>query len=766
MARSIDRTLPAVRIFFNLWWFLLILLNLLTTIEPTSGLIMLSLTGLGVVGWLAWRTARRWRWYALPLDRLIPLWIGAFVLSWAVNPESSRQIGFGVWFGLFYCAAWVVLQDLITNRAMSRDAVLASLLIGGGLSMALSLPEAFSAVARWLTVGGLSRINGQMGSAVVQSGVLVVVLPLAASAFLAARGRLARIGWGGYILLGVALIFLTQSRTGWIALAAGVGIWASMNGVWSQWRGLPRTVKAAAVVLGAVFIGLGAWVMVSRMLNIATQNTVDARPAFYQTALIMFSERPITGYGLFSFGFHYMRLGSTPPDETISHAHQLFLNIAGELGVIGLGLGVLSLWVWGRATRRNIATFGGSRRTMLIGAAAGCLAYLVHHQFDMVMIYPTAAFFGLLMLGAATAPAAPIAAARWSHTPRTVLIALLWGVVLVAGFWERRITADYTALLAGPLSADSRLAYAEQATLIDPLIATDPTLPAYPLMQGGLYGLAAQGGDIEAARRGIATYERFTALHAYYAPAWANLAALRWQVGQRAAAIEAMRRAAELSPRHWSMWVNLGGLQEANGDRAGAAASYARALRDYPLGDLTLYPFWDETPLRQEAAAPRRAEGYTNWGRAVIALRAGDAATARREHDSVPHIDNPIYDAIEMALYYAEGRDSDLRALGARLARRPPAAFNREAQTFGRAVIALADGDRAAAAAELGALRSGMAQRPAFLKTSYRTNGLIGVHYLRFLSGQDQLLPAVSSPDHSPLLHPLADWLESALRGG
>jgi tetratricopeptide (TPR) repeat protein/O-antigen ligase len=764
MTRSIDRTLPIARIFLSLWWFMLIWLNLLATIEPLSGLIMLTLTALGVGGWLLWRTIRRWRWYALPLDRLIPLWIGAFVLSWAVNPDASRQIGFGVWFGGLYCAAWVMFQDLITNRALSRNAVIESLLVGGGLSMVLSLPEAFGAVREWLTLGALPRINGQMGSAVVQSGVLVVVLPMAASALLTARGRLARIGWGVYITTGVILILLTQSRTGWIALAAGAVIWGGLAGVGAYWRHLPRMAQMAAIVVGIGFLALGGWILVSRTLSVANQSGVDARPALYQTALTMFAERPLTGYGLFSFGLHYMRLGSFPPDETLAHAHQLVLNMASELGLIGLGLGALSLWVWARAMRRNMGASSGSQRTLLIGAVAACLTYLVHHQFDMVTIYLVAAFFGLLALVVATAPVVPVPVPRWSQAPRTVLIALLWGGLLVAGFWERRITADYTALITGPLAEKSGVPYVEQAALFDPLIAADPTLPGYPLLQGGLYGLAAQGGDLEAARRGVAAYERFTELHAYYSPAWANLAVLRWQLGQRDAAITAMQRAAELSPRHWAMWANLGALQEANGELTAAAASYTRALRDYPLGDMTLYPFWDETPLRQQAAAPRRAEGYTNWGRAVLALRAGDTANARQEYDSVPHIDNPIYDAIEMALYYAEGRTSDLRAVGAGLASRTPMAYTVDAQTFGRALTALADGDRAGAAAELAALRRSMAQRPIFLQTSYGANGLLGMHYLRFLSKHDQWLPAVFSPHHSPLLHPLADWLEAQLR--
>ncbi len=772
MTRQPSATAPAARVFLHVWWVFLIFAQPFVLYEPYTGLLALALTFFLGGGWLVWRTVRRWRWHRAPIDRLLPLWAGVFFLSWAANFEAWREISIGVWFGLLYIGVWVIWQDMVANRVLSRAALMESLLIGGGVMIGLTLPEVPAVLQNWLSGNVRSRIVGPVGGSVLTASAFAVLIPAAFSLSIGGRSPLRRLLWATYAVLCLILLLMTQSRGG--IIAAGVGM-ASVIGLrWisggegvhflALWGRIPLVGKVLGGIGGIALVLMAGWVFSNRTLLISNQTTLDARPALYSTAITMFGERPLTGYGLFSYGRHYLRLGSLPPDEMQNQAHNIILNIAAELGGAGLILGAFSVVWWAGAMRRNLVALSGLARTTQIGAIGACIGFFAHHQFDVSAIVPVGAILGLIPLVAATAPIDPRPLpARWQPV-RTGLIVGLGAALLVTGLWDRRVALEAVHLQIGPLADDSPLPYAEQAALLDRIIAADPGLPAYRLWQAGLYGLAAQGGDREAARKGIEAYQGFNTLHPYFSPAWANLAMLQWAVGEQSAAIESMRHAAELSPRHWSMWVNLGLLEEAHGQTEAALASYARALRDYPKGDLTLYPIWDESPIRQQAAAPRRMEGYTPWAQAALALRAGDAGAARHAFEKVPVTENALYDVTALAIAYAQGRRTDFNTLAARFSQKKNTFYDYEARLFGSALIALAKEDRAQARAGVAQLRRLMRQRPAAVPKGVYVDSFNQIYNLRLPLWQDRLLPSVFSPSYAPLLHPLTDWLEALLQ--
>jgi tetratricopeptide (TPR) repeat protein len=82
------------------------------------------------------------------------------------------------------------------------------------------------------------------------------------------------------------------------------------------------------------------------------------------------------------------------------------------------------------------------------------------------------------------------------------------------------------------------------------------------MQQAFLYGMAASGGDADAAQKAIAAYRRFLEMEPYHAASWANLGALYWQLDQEAEAIAAMKRAVELAPHSWQLAFNLGDFAE------------------------------------------------------------------------------------------------------------------------------------------------------------------------------------------------------------
>jgi tetratricopeptide (TPR) repeat protein len=135
------------------------------------------------------------------------------------------------------------------------------------------------------------------------------------------------------------------------------------------------------------------------------------------------------------------------------------------------------------------------------------------------------------------------------------------------------------------------------------VIDADPALALYHLEQGELFGLAASRGDLDAAREGIAALERFIGLEPNYAVAWANKAALHWQLGEQEQAIEAMQHAVDLAPMSWELVYNLGVYLEVAGETDRATEIYEKVFFSlYPCAS-PKPPEWEDTALRREVLA-------------------------------------------------------------------------------------------------------------------------------------------------------------------
>src|SRR5262249_50809153 len=149
-----------------------------------------------------------------------------------------------------------------------------------------------------------------------------------------------------YGLLAAGLLALTFSRGAWIGLAAGLIVQAVLIRNKDSTQGCQRRkgrfgakaqrglLKWLVVAIAAVGLG-GIGLLFVKSFGLGERSTT-LRTDIYAAAWRMFSEKPLTGYGLFTFGRGLARAQSMPPSEPHSHAHDAPLNIAAETGLIGL----------------------------------------------------------------------------------------------------------------------------------------------------------------------------------------------------------------------------------------------------------------------------------------------------------------------------------------------------------------------------------------------------------------------------------------------
>jgi putative inorganic carbon (HCO3(-)) transporter len=222
----------------------------------------------------------------------------------------------------------------------------------------------------------------------VMAGNLAVLVPFAfgAALFSGKHYSLAvKVCLAGLGMAICGVIVLTQSRGAFLAVIAAVFILAWLRSIWA---GIGISIFGLAVcgyayLSGFDFIRAYYWLVASG------GDTLGIRMEIWSRALFMLHDFPFTGVGMGSFQeVMNMLYPLRPTPVEIGHAHQIFLQLAVDLGIPGL-IG------WGSCLLATLACgwdlFRKGRRLdswwmRTIGACilAGMTAVVVHGMTDAV----------------------------------------------------------------------------------------------------------------------------------------------------------------------------------------------------------------------------------------------------------------------------------------------------------------------------------------------------------------------------------------------
>ena len=249
------------------------------------------------------------------------------------------------------------------------------------------------------------------------AGTLVLLLPVALAALLGSkrfghRWLLSLLGLAGVVVWGTTL-FATQSRGGWIGGAAGVLAFGALWGLsgqrrWQRVVGLALPLLAI-VAVAAVLLYVGPD-RIGQLLYGAAEGSVGTavgaisfkgRVEIWSRALYTIYDFPFTGRGLGTFRQMtplMYPLFLVSPDKDIAHAHNVFLQVAVDLGLPGL-VGYLALllvaaWVGWQELRR-----GGGGRWLAVGVLAGLLGFHVYGLADTLALGSKPSFLLWWVLG-------------------------------------------------------------------------------------------------------------------------------------------------------------------------------------------------------------------------------------------------------------------------------------------------------------------------------------------------------------------------------
>ena len=425
-----------------------------TLLEPGIGLIVTLIAG----PWAAWMNA--YYPGLLPVDAgqiLIGFTLGAWVLGGLakrelVIPRSPLLIPLALFvgwagvtllwapdltFGLPEVIKWieVILVMLLAIDVAQRRGV--SWILTGVLATATLQAIMGIYEARLRGVGplgfqlsaGIYRAYGTFEQPNPFAGFVGMVLPIGLALTTNFGFRILNIGlrrlnlariwfdvwrfilYGVCTLLLAAALFLSFSRGAWLGAAASVGaliVFAPKR----LWMGAALAAIALIGLIGLSSAGLLPSAINDRLADAGTLLDIhdvrgvpinDAnyalieRQAHWQAALNMLTEHPWTGVGFSNYQpvYEQYRLLNWP--MPLGHAHNIYLNVAAETGLIGLSF-YLMLWLMVFVLNfRAIRRAQGVERAIAIGLLGAWVFLSTHMLVDNLYVNNTHILIAVLL---------------------------------------------------------------------------------------------------------------------------------------------------------------------------------------------------------------------------------------------------------------------------------------------------------------------------------------------------------------------------------
>jgi putative inorganic carbon (HCO3(-)) transporter len=298
----------------------------------------------------------------------------------------------------------------VTNAVSARASrvAVACLLLAGDAQALLGTYQFFArSGSEFFRIGRFVRAYGTFEQPNPYGGYLGQIAPLALAlslslldpsgprrrprAGLRSRAPYRWLQWlalGSFILISAA-IGMSGSRGAWLAFAlafAAVNLIRSRRGA-VLFVALIGLAALLATVSGARLLPRSVEQRLTSFLPFVTVRDVTAieitdenyasveRLAFWQAALAMWRDHPWLGVGFGNYQASYGRYALPKWPMALGHAHNYYLNVAAETGLVGL---VAYLILWGAAFWQTGKAMRGARTPYARAVALGTLGMLVH----------------------------------------------------------------------------------------------------------------------------------------------------------------------------------------------------------------------------------------------------------------------------------------------------------------------------------------------------------------------------------------------------
>jgi tetratricopeptide (TPR) repeat protein len=548
------------------------------------------LTLLGAVWLLAGQKA------ATPLKPFIFLWLAAYTASviLSIDPRRSLTQMFLMLIGVFL---FLLAYDLV-SRGWNIDLFLKAFLYVGVIVIIFSLYEAGTWYLRWISNNPgqwFPDITYRLSTGNLMPPFLILTFHSGLPLIIKVKKKTTRIGLAIIMFLAMVVLYLTSSRGGWLGMFFGLMIWGlyffftARNFIKASLQKLfaNKLLFIATILIIIVVMVIGGFLLYKQAVHPTHGSVFSARDGYWGPAIDTFLEHPLFGQGQFTFASSFLRENSTPPMGFHQHAHSLYLNLLGEMGIAGLIAALLFMIAYFRKFKSVFAQ--SPNKLAMLGIFAFIVSCAVHNVFDAYHTKPAMLWPLAILAGSVIAQTTSQIKTQSKTRPWWVLTLIVFAWL---GVWA--ITPYYRAVTFANQNqwqqAYETFQQAVQRDTGNALAHQQLALSAAVLAEEGNQNLLS-----------VAIQELETTIQ--LEPSWAlnhaNLAALYLANNDLDQAVRSAEQAVFLAPRAPLYALNLGFILEQTGNEPLAQAAYLKALELSPAWSTTSY--WEETITRAEA---------------------------------------------------------------------------------------------------------------------------------------------------------------------
>ncbi len=307
-------------------------------------------------------------------------------------------------------ALFYFLLRAINPQEKEMWVILDAFILGGVVVALIGLGQYISGQNLITAEGGLLRLRSIYGSPNNVALYLGRITPLlAAMALLGRQSNPHRRKAYTIALLPISLaILLTFSKGGlFLGIPAGLlvvfWIWQRRNNSYANGRSpWPWIVAAGVLGIFALFLAQQVPPLAGR-LNL-TGATGIFRLNLWHASLEMIRENPFFGVGLDNFLYAYRGryiLDAAWQEPNLNHPHNIILDFATRLGILGLISGGWMIWELWRTLKRALQHVPASWFPVAVGLSGGLAGMLAHGLVDHSFFLVDLAFGFYLLLGTA-----------------------------------------------------------------------------------------------------------------------------------------------------------------------------------------------------------------------------------------------------------------------------------------------------------------------------------------------------------------------------
>jgi O-antigen ligase/Flp pilus assembly protein TadD len=530
-------------------------------------------------------------------------------------PTVSIQVAFD---GVILLLVLFLIQSSQFNRDIQGDNVWLNAFIASAILFALvDLLSAFIWYRDWfVNIGSLTTlppINFRSpGSFLLHpnllAGYLNIALPfLFLYLFTEKRWahRLLSVAGIGIIF---AAIYFTSSRGAWLSSVAGIGTTTILLVV-RNLRGKDRIHKQIEQIKSRpyryllIFIAFAIIfsILIFIFINQATQTRhaplFQSRQNIWNNAFKVILLSPFWGNGPGMVRPLYADIAQIPPGFSAGHAHNLFLQLAGEMGILGVFAGATITILLVISFFRSWHRSSKEQRFWMAGSAGALVSLFIHNQFDYLFeALPNVVglFILFVIIDNHWKHSGPVITLNRNYLGSGVLALLL--IVLLYHATFLNAGRQFSRGISEGVNGD----FAHSRYLICDLSGGLFTLSHYSFQCG--YA-AAEEKYHDAQPTDFSKFAEIVHDSLQIDPYWpmhkALYANLEWLTGHKEIGLSEMQAALSSAPRNADLALNLGWMYEDLGNSSEAILYYREALAIDPW--LSRSAFFDQTDTRQEA---------------------------------------------------------------------------------------------------------------------------------------------------------------------